>query len=222
MSDSPVSVPREPAKTRDKQKDQSVKQYIEHLALDRLASCVSLTSRIVVGGNLNAIFLSNMRSPNPMSRFVDDRDQGSSDTTMATYALRRVAQLPAHDDRAWHVAWNPSSPLLATCSADKTVRVYHYRRKESGEIEFTLIREVPTGHTKTVRAVAWSPSGETLATASFDSTIGVWEQDRGEWECVSTLEGHENECKGVGYSCTGTLLATCSRDKTVWIWEGER
>ena len=146
---------------------------------------------------------------------------GPSDTTMATYALRRVAQLPAHDDRAWHIAWNPTSPLLATCSADKTVRVYHYRRKESGEIEFTLIREVPTGHTKTVRAVAWSPSGGTLATASFDSTIGVWVQDRGEWECVSTLEGHENECKGVGYSCTGTLMATCSRDKTVWIWEGE-
>ncbi len=141
---------------------------------------------------------------------------------MTTYAIRPVAQLPAHEDRAWHVAWNPTNPLLATCSADKNVRVYHYHRKETGEIEFTLVREVSTGHTKTVRAVAWSPSGEMLTTASFDSTIGIWVSERGEWECVSTLEGHETECKSVGYSCTGTLLASCSRDKTVWIWEGEQ
>jgi len=117
---------------------------------------------------------------------------------MTTYAIRPVAQLPAHEDRAWHVAWNPTNPLLATCSADKNVRVYHYHRKETGEIEFTLVREVSTGHTKTVRAVAWSPSGEMLTTASFDSTIGIWVSERGEWECVSTLEGHETECKSVG------------------------
>lgn len=139
---------------------------------------------------------------------------------MATHSIRRVALPPAHEDRVWHVAWNPCKPLLATCSADKNVRIYRYSRSEAtGEIEVSLQHEIPTGHTKTVRAVAWSTSGETLATASFDSNIGIWEEEGGEWECVSTLEGHETECKSVGYSCTGTLLASCSRDKTVWIWE---
>jgi cytosolic iron-sulfur protein assembly protein CIAO1 len=129
----------------------------------------------------------------------------------------------------WNIAWNPTKPLLASCSADKTVQLYHYT--SSIPPKFSLATTILTEHSRTIRAVAWAPSGETLATASFDSNIGIWERARdgdedegqgaqGEWECVSTLEGHETECKSVAYSCTGTLLASCSRDKTVWIWEG--
>ena len=138
-----------------------------------------------------------------------------------------------HEDRAWHVAWNPMKPLLASCSADKSVRIYNYKGGvDESDLTFSHINTIPTGHTKTVRAIAWSPSGTTLATASFDSNIGIWEQEvsrdigeapiKGEWECASLLEGHETECKSVAYSSTGTLLASCSRDKTVWIWEGKR
>ncbi|TFK49331.1 WD40 repeat-like protein [Heliocybe sulcata] len=150
-----------------------------------------------------------------------------------------LAELEGHDDRAWHVAWNPTKPILASCSADKTVRLYHYRQEteaSSSAIAFNPVNTIQTGHTKTVRAVAWSPSGQTLATASFDTNIGIWEQEpaedeededdnagyrvtTGEWECMSLLEGHETECKSVAYSSSGSLLASCSRDKTVWVWE---
>ncbi|TCD65197.1 Cytosolic iron-sulfur protein assembly protein [Steccherinum ochraceum] len=145
--------------------------------------------------------------------------------------LELVAELEGHDDRAWHIAWNPTRPILASCSADKTVRMYSYRSSASDPLTFSHTTTIPTGHTKTVRAVAWSPSGKTLATASFDSNIGIWAQEEeeeddngngtgaGEWECMSLLEGHETECKSVAYSNSGTLLASCSRDKTVWIWE---
>ncbi|KAH9477739.1 putative cytosolic iron-sulfur protein assembly protein 1 [Psilocybe cubensis] len=127
-----------------------------------------------------------------------------------------------HEDRAWHVAWNPAKPLLASCSADKTVRLYSYASSSNEAtpgLEFQLITSIPTGHAKTVRSVAWAPAGQTLATASFDSNIGIWEKEADEWECISTLEGHETECKCIAYSASGTLLASCSRDKTVWIWE---
>ncbi|CAA7268490.1 unnamed protein product [Cyclocybe aegerita] len=163
------------------------------------------------------------------------------------YKLVPVAELQGHEDRAWHVAWNPKKPTLASCSADKTVRLYSYSSAPCSHstnldeantsshahehpLRFEHITTIPTGHAKTVRSVAWAPSGETLATASFDSNIGIWEKGEeepdedgatgdGEWECISTLEGHETECKSVAYSSTGTLLASCSRDKTVWIWE---
>ena len=139
-----------------------------------------------------------------------------------------------HDGCAWQVAWNPVKPLLASCSADKTVRLYSYRKDphDPSKISFSHLTTISTGHTKTVRSVAWSPSGKTLATGSFDSNIGIWEKREDsedddptgseEWECVALLQGHETECKSVAYSGTGTLIATCSRDKTVWVWEGDR
>ncbi|KAH9943553.1 WD40 repeat-like protein [Amylocystis lapponica] len=145
--------------------------------------------------------------------------------------IELIAQLEGHDDRAWHIAWNPTRPILASCSADKSVRLYRYRGADASALAFSHDTTIPTGHAKTVRAIAWSPSGTTLATASFDANIGVWEQegngdgggggaDEGAaWECVSLLEGHETECKSVAYSCAGNLLASCSRDKTVWVWE---
>jgi WD40 repeat protein len=139
------------------------------------------------------------------------------------YKVSTIAELPGHEDRAWAVAWNPAKTILASCSADKTVRLYSYSTGPDGEFKFNFVSSIPTGHIKTVRSIAWSPSGKTLATGSFDSNIGIWEQEdgAGEWECMTILEGHETECKGVAYSSTGTLLASCSRDKTVWVWEGK-
>ncbi|KAG8950694.1 Cytosolic iron-sulfur protein assembly protein [Tulasnella sp. 424] len=142
-----------------------------------------------------------------------------------TYSLRLVSTLAGHDQRVWQAKWNPAAKLLASCSADRTVRLYQYARKES-TITLDLATVIDTSHRRSVRSIAWAPSGKLLATASFDSTIGIWEGANGlagsvptEWECSSTIEGHENECKCVSYSSTGTLLATCGRDKSVWIWE---
>jgi WD40 repeat protein len=139
------------------------------------------------------------------------------------------------------VAWNPDAPLLASCSTDKTVRLYSYSTPPSDSAtdehnyRFTPATTISTGHTRTVRAIAWAPGGKSLAVGSFDSTITVWERSTeagsegeddgenkasGEWQMVSQLEGHENECKSVAYSHSGTLLASCSRDKSVWVWEG--
>ncbi|KAJ7601057.1 WD40-repeat-containing domain protein [Mycena floridula] len=132
-----------------------------------------------------------------------------------------LADLAGHDDRAWHVAWNPTKPFLASCSADKTVRMHSYSPiPGSTGVKFTHMATISTDHAKTVRSLAWSPSGSSLATASFDANVAVWEQDdSGDWECTGTLEGHETECKSVGFSSSGSFLASCSRDKTVWIWE---
>ncbi|KAF8317177.1 WD40 repeat-like protein [Clavulina sp. PMI_390] len=147
------------------------------------------------------------------------------------WTLKSVAKLEGHQDRAWNVAWNPTQPLLASCSSDKSVRLYHYSTLNGSleEARFQLATVIPTGHTRTVRGIAWSPSGTSLATASFDSTVAIWERAQnddeaegpasGEWECASTLEGHESECKSVAYSYNGGLLASCSRDKSVWVWE---
>ena len=113
---------------------------------------------------------------------------------LSTRILRKGAdQFAGHDDRVWSIAWNPVRPLLASCSGDKTVRLYQYRKspplhningdnlsspsESESDVKFELQASVPTGHSKTVRCVAWAPSGKTFATASFDSNIAIWEQD---------------------------------------------
>ncbi|KAI9009220.1 WD40-repeat-containing domain protein [Hyaloraphidium curvatum] len=132
--------------------------------------------------------------------------------------LELVAELKGHLDRVWNLAWHPSGRLLASCSGDKTVRLW----AQDATGTWVATNVLDGMHKRTVRSVCWSPDGEHLASASFDATTGIWEKgmDR-EYECVATLEGHENEVKSVGYSAGGNLLATCSRDKSVWIWEVE-
>lgn len=127
-----------------------------------------------------------------------------------------------HQDRVWQASWHPTKTLLATCSGDKTVRLWKPASHDNFS-EWHCVETLEGAHKRTIRSVAWSPTGNELATASFDATTGIWENDPrdNDWECVATLEGHENEIKSVSWSSTGALLATCSRDKSVWIWEVE-
>ncbi|XP_074269890.1 protein CIA1 [Silene latifolia] len=131
--------------------------------------------------------------------------------------LKEVATLEGHTDRVWGLAWNPTAPVLASCSGDKTVRIWE--QTPSGSFRCKVVLE--DTHTRTVRSCAWSSSGKMLATASFDATTAIWENIGGDYECVSTLEGHENEVKSVSWNAAGSLIATCGRDKSVWIWEVE-
>ena len=38
--------------------------------------------------------------------------------------MEEVCLLEAHEEMAWDVAWNPSGTLLASCSGDKTIRLW--------------------------------------------------------------------------------------------------
>jgi len=129
-------------------------------------------------------------------------------------AVELSATLAGHTQRVWDAKWNPTGTLIASCSSDKTIRIWG-RVGDKWECKSVLAGQ----HQRTIRTVAWSPCGMFLAAASFDATTTIWDRTDGEFECVATLEGHSNEVKGVAWSQSGQLLATCSRDKTVWIWE---
>ena len=138
--------------------------------------------------------------------------------------LQLIADLPGHSDPAWSVSFNPTRSLLASCSTDKTVRLYSYTLPQSATTithstestsssfnevfpnfedpkpSFSLSTTIQTSHKRTVRSVAWAPSGRTLATASFDSTVGVWEEadpdDSGEGdEDIGMTEGIDRSGK---------------------------
>lgn len=130
--------------------------------------------------------------------------------------LSLVATLQGHTDRVWCVAWCPTANILASCSGDKTVRLWT-QTVNGWECATTLEGE----HSGTVRYVSWSPSGEYIACASFDHTATVWRRssaDAVEFDIDGVLDGHESEVKCVEWA-TDNTLATCSRDHTVWVWD---
>jgi len=132
--------------------------------------------------------------------------------------LKHIQTLEGHNERAWCVAWSPSGNLLASCGGDKKILLWGQEGAGQKWVCKAILEE---SHQRTIRKVAWSPTGRYLASCSFDSTTSIWENQNGEFECNSSLEGHENEVKGVAWDSSGTFLATCSRDKSVWIWEME-
>jgi len=106
------------------------------------------------------------------------------------------------------VSFSPDGKLLATSSADNTVKLWNP----------TTGKEIKTlkGHTNEVWAVSFSPDGKVLATGGRDNTVKLWNPTTGEE--IKTLTGHTNQVLAVSFSPDGKLLATSSADNTVKLW----
>ncbi|MBE9168580.1 hypothetical protein IQ238_14030 [Pleurocapsales cyanobacterium LEGE 06147] len=76
------------------------------------------------------------------------------------------ATLTGHTDLVGGVIFSPDGRLLASCSADTTIRLW---QMPDGKPLATL-----TGHTDSVGGVTFSPDGRLLASSSEDTTIRLW------------------------------------------------
>jgi WD40 repeat protein len=113
-----------------------------------------------------------------------------------------------HEAEVRSAAFSPDGRLLATCSDDRTVRVW-----QIGGGTCRVLR----GHTDHVFAVAFHPDGTRLATAGRDRAIWLWDLARG--EAVARLPGHTSYVWSLAFSPDGTTLASGSGDFTVRLWD---
>jgi WD40 repeat protein len=79
---------------------------------------------------------------------------------------KAVAPTGAHGKPAFKVVLHPKQPLLATCGADQSVRIWNADT-------LAAVRTL-SGHTDWVYTVAFSPDGNLLASGSWNGEVKVW------------------------------------------------
>lgn len=149
---------------------------------------------------------------------VDWRDDDSFATCSTDKAvlLCRVGdkeplqRFVGHANEVNAVKWSPSGALLASCSDDRTAKLW---KPEQSACVLDLDE-----HAQDIYQVKWTPlpSSHLLATASSDATIKTWDVETG--RCLHTLAEHQKAVYSVNFSPDGQFLASGSMDATLRIW----
>ncbi|KAG8510451.1 WD repeat, SAM and U-box domain-containing protein 1, partial [Galemys pyrenaicus] len=107
-----------------------------------------------------------------------------------------------------------SSSLLATCSLDKTVRLYSLS-------DFTELPHSPLKfHTYTVHWCCFSPSGHILASCSTDGTTVLWNPQNGQMLAVME-QPSGSPVRVCQFSPDSTCLVSGAADGTVVLWNAQ-
>ncbi|MCY7323671.1 MAG: caspase family protein [Phormidesmis sp. CAN_BIN36] len=116
--------------------------------------------------------------------------------------------LKGHTSTITAVEFSSSGKLLASASADKTIKLWNIA-------DGSQIRTL-TGHRDRVTTLSFRNDGKLLASGSADKTIKLWNVADG--SLSSTLKGHNDEITAVRFSPNGRLLASGGYDNTLRLW----
>jgi WD40 repeat protein len=119
-------------------------------------------------------------------------------------ALVRALSEP-HTDGVLGVAFSPDGSKIATCGADKYVKVFV---TATG----AMVRPFE-GHTDYVLDVAWRGDSRSLASCGADNTIRVWDVNTGELSRV--IPGFEKQVTDVRFIGDSINTVSSSGDRTV-------
>lgn len=116
-----------------------------------------------------------------------------------------------HSDTVFGVCFSPDSAKLATCSADKFVKVF-----EVTDGKFVKAFE---GHTHHVLDVGWKADGKLIASAGADNVVKVWDYEKGEQ--ARTINAHGKQVTRLLFVGKTPQVLTCSGDQTVKLFNAD-
>ena len=113
-----------------------------------------------------------------------------------------------HSDTCFGVSFKPDGKQLATCGADKFVKVWDL---PTGKFVKSF-----EGHTHHVMDVGWKSDGKFLASAGADNAIKVWDFEKGEQ--ARTINGHTKQVTRLLFVGKTPQFVTTSGDMSVKMW----
>jgi WD40 repeat protein len=124
-------------------------------------------------------------------------------------ALDCAAVLREHTDVVRCLALHPQGSMLASGSADRTVRLWQL---PDGKLLQTL-----KGHKGDVTGVAISPDGRVLASAGRDRAVWLWRLPA--TQKAVRLKGHTQPILCMAITPDSRILATGGADSAIQLWE---
>eukprot|EP00049_Salpingoeca_infusionum_P000368 m.39431 g.39431 ORF g.39431 m.39431 type:complete len:340 (+) comp10308_c0_seq2:320-1339(+) len=134
-------------------------------------------------------------------------------------------KLQGHTGTVWDVDFSQTGKYLASCSADKTVRIWRNDSPEGKYFKWTCVCTLSGDHTRPIFALAWNKEegNGMLATACGDNHVRVYREalsstaDAVSFDLVYDFEAHDQDVNGLAWN--GNELATCSDNGEVAVWK---
>ncbi len=126
----------------------------------------------------------------------------------AIYSIKEKNRLQGHDDKVKSVSFSPDGKIIASASADNTIKLWNAK---NGTLWRSLI-----GHTNSVWSVSFSPNGKIIASTASDGMIKIWNVDG---SLIKTIKGHNSILLDVSFSFDGTILAVAAANGKVGLFD---